>query len=153
MPIAVLKNIPKLADTAWKKTRRDHERKAYVQAPEGNPDVSFGASPLFIRQDLALRKNHESHGKHSECPHEGGMAMVWREHGADFEIAHDRKVDEEAEDCRTDEVPKSHGHEKVERPLVRNGNSLAADFALRSAELYEIPCIESQQGEWHHFES
>ena len=65
----------------------------------------------------------------------------------DLVVAHDRHVDEEAEDAGADEVPEPDRHQEEEGPAVpERGRALAA------REPVEVPRIEREQRERHDLE-
>ncbi len=47
--------------------------------------------PLVVGQNLPEGHDHQGNGLHAEDPHQGGMAMVGGENGADLEIADHRQ--------------------------------------------------------------
>src|SRR5262249_27134745 len=48
MPVAVVKNIEQLQNTAGKEIQNNHQQEADIQTPKRNTDVLFSTSPDFI---------------------------------------------------------------------------------------------------------
>ena len=79
------------------------------------------------------------------------MGVVGREDRPHFEVADDGQVNEKAEYARTDKVPEADRHEEIERPPVGDQDLFSADVAPPVAQLYEVPRIQSHEGEWDDF--
>ena len=80
------------------------------------------------------------------------MAVIGRERGAHLEVGHDGEVDEKAEHTGTHEVPDAHGDEESDGPHLFAHQGLAAVRAGAVFEPDEVPCVQSEQGEGHHFQ-
>ena len=119
-----------------------------------NPTLTYFSMPTqrAISAGLAQHEYHQRKRQHTEYAHHRGMAMVGCQLGADFIVADDRQVDEEAEDAGADEVPEAHGHQEVERPFMRYCYLFTADVAVSTCGAHEIPCVQGQQCQRHHFQ-
>ena len=93
-------------------------------SPQNPTRTNFSSRGHVVVQDLPHSEGHQRQRQHAEDAHHRRVAVVRREHRANFEVADDGQVDEEAEHARADEIPEAHGHQEIERPLVRQGEFL-----------------------------
>src|SRR5262245_12601181 len=137
MPVTVLQYVPELQDARRKEAEDDHHGKPEVEPPKPNLQELLYPRPQRITRDLAQHVRHKADAQHAEHADERGMAVIDREDCPDFVVAHDRRVDEEAEDASAEEVPESDRHQEEEGPAVPEARG-----ALAACEPVEIPCVE-----------
>ncbi len=117
VPIAMLKAVPKLQKAHGDQVDEDHARQADIQTPEGQ---SHGPVRGPIMRDEVPGDEHEKTDRqHAVDPHQGRVAVVGGELRPDLIVAHNRQVDQEAEDSSAQEVPEPHGDQEHDGPLVR----------------------------------
>ena len=64
-------------------------------------------------------EEHQADAEHAVDAEERGVAVHRRRVQALHVVERDRRVDEEAEQARADQIPERDGDEEVDRPLVR----------------------------------
>ena len=141
--VAFTNGLVQLSDTQRQQRDEGHPQQTDVQSPEG--ELQTLLRPLVLGNQVAQTEDRECDSEHTVHTHHGGVCVVCGQCGTDFEVGHDRQVDEEAEDTCTEEVPEAHGDQEHHGPAVREG--LGAVGGLASTQLHEAPCLNSQEGQ------
>ena len=115
---------------------------AYLHQSLGSSESSdHAARPMLMDQNAAFSsllsstrrvqpaqaEEHQADAEHAVHAEQGGVAVDRRRVEALHVVEGERRVDEEAEEARADQVPERHGDEEQDRP------SVACDPRLRVA--------------------
>ena len=141
--VAFTNGLVQLSDTQRQQRDEGHPQQTDVQGPEG--ELQTLLRPLVLGNQVAQTEDRERDCEHTVHTHHGGVCVVCGQRGTDFEVGHDRQVDEEAEYACTEEVPEAHGDQEHHGPAVREG--LGAVGVLASTQLHEAPCLNGQEGQ------
>ncbi|MNM65992.1 hypothetical protein D3C81_774590 [compost metagenome] len=107
---------PGLHESDRQKAQKHHQQQPDVDGPEG--EAERPRFPFKIGGQAAQTEQHQPNSQGTVHAEQSGMPMHRRCIQALHIVQGHRRVDEEAEQPRTNEVPESHGHEEVNRPFV-----------------------------------
>ena len=118
MPVAVVYHVPELDKSRREQTEGYHHGQTDVESPERAFYPGLYRCPLRIIQILAESIYTQSKREETKYSEQCGMPVIGSKICADFEIAHNRHVDEKTEHPGSDEVPESDCHEVIEHPFM-----------------------------------
>jgi len=135
VPISVGNRVPQLDYASGEQIQDDHEREANVCSPEAHSDELLRLLPRGIGLHGPQAEDHDCQGQHSKDTKHCGVGMIGGERRSHLKIRDDRQVDQETEDSRANEVPDAHRHEKIDGPLLVQGQFVTAGGTLRLSQL------------------
>ena len=116
VPVTVFQRRLQLQHAHRQQRQQRHQHQADVQAPEAAAQQAFG--PLRFRLQAAQAEQHQADAEHAVHAEQRGVAVQRREVQALHVVQRQRRVDQETEQARTDEVPETHREEEHDRPAV-----------------------------------
>ena len=116
VPEAVLDARPGLREADRQEAQDDHQREADVHPPER--PLQLRLLPRADARELPRDDEDEAEREEAVDAEERGVGVDGRRVEALHVVEGDRRVDEEAEDARADEVPEGDADEEADRPAV-----------------------------------